>query len=63
LEIEVEYQTETVGRYGLEHNGQNFMLTAKQTDCLARVKCDTPQASETKNEIKQNSCKPNSGCC
>ncbi|MBL0316928.1 MAG: hypothetical protein IPP69_14650 [Flavobacteriales bacterium] len=42
LEIEVEYQTSTVGRYGLDFDGKNFMLTTKETDCLAKDHCGIP---------------------
>lgn len=38
-EIEVEYQGDTIGRYGLEFNGEHFVLTAKQTACLASDAC------------------------
>src|SRR5690606_6968581 len=38
-EIEVEYQGETIGKYGLDYDGKSFLLTTKQTDCLARDKC------------------------
>ena len=31
LEIEVEYQVNTIGKYELDFNGTNFILTAKQT--------------------------------
>src|SRR5476649_2279277 len=33
-EIEVEYQSDTIGKYGVEFNGKNFILTNKQTNCL-----------------------------
>lgn len=36
LEIEVEYQGETIGKYGLDFDGSNFLLTSKRTDCLAK---------------------------
>lgn len=59
LEIEVEYQAETIGKFGLDFNGTNFLLTTKQTDCLAKDNCGIP---EPKTEA-QNSCTPGSGCC
>src|SRR3954471_7544608 len=37
-EIEVEYQTNTIGRYGVEAKGDGFELTAKHTNCLASDK-------------------------
>ncbi len=66
LEIEVEYQAGTIGKFGLDFDGQHFLLTNKQTDCLAKDNCGVPaekpklQLSEVQNE---NSCAPGSGCC
>ncbi|KAB1066581.1 hypothetical protein F6U93_14280 [Tamlana haliotis] len=66
LEIEVEYQDTTIGKYGLDFDGTNFLLTTKQTDCLAKDNCGIP---EEKPKIKfsefntANSCTPGSGCC
>ncbi len=39
LDIEVEYQGETIGKYGLDFDGTNFLLTTKATDCLAKDNC------------------------
>jgi hypothetical protein len=64
-EIEVEYQSETIGKYDLEFNGKNFVLVNKQTACLAEDACGIPQM-ETKTEtisIQQNTCTPGGGCC
>jgi len=68
LEIEVEYQGETIGKYGLDFKGESFLLTNKLTDCLAKDKCGIP-AEKTKvnlsfiNKKEGNSCAPGSGCC
>lgn len=35
LEIEVEYQTNTIGKYNLGFDGKNFILLSKKTACLA----------------------------
>jgi hypothetical protein len=67
-EIEVEYQGDTIGKYGLSFNGNSFQLTNKQTDCRARDKCGIPAE---KQKIKlaglqtsnQSCCTPGSGCC
>jgi hypothetical protein len=65
-EIEVEYQAETIGKYGLAFDGTNFVLTSKQTDCLAKDNCGIPVM---KPKVKladiqsSNSCAPESGCC
>lgn len=67
-EIEVEYQRDTIGKYGLEFNGKNFLLTSKQTNCLASDKCGIPEEklkvnlSEQKN-TNNSGCTPGSGCC
>jgi hypothetical protein len=66
LEIEVEYQAETIGKYDLDFNEKTFVLVSKQTACLASDSCGIPQdklklsLSEVTN---QNSCKPGGGCC
>ncbi|MCH3883866.1 DUF6428 family protein [Tenacibaculum aquimarinum] len=66
LEVEVEYQAETIGKFGLDFDGTNFLLTSKQTDCLAQDACGIP-AEKPKLQFSeipaQNSCAPGSGCC
>ena len=64
LEIEVEYQGDTIGKYDLEFNGENFVLTAKQTACLASDKCGVPsdKLKVSKPQVA-NSCAPGGGCC
>ena len=67
-EIEVEYQDSTIGKYGLEFNGENFVLTSKNTACLASDKCGIPQDKQRNNlsEQQQTStscCAPGGGCC
>ncbi|MGB0981524.1 MAG: DUF6428 family protein, partial [Winogradskyella sp.] len=67
LEIEVEYQSDTIGKYNLDFDGSNFLLTAKQTDCLAKDNCGVPtKKPKVKLSDLQNvasSCNPSSGCC
>ncbi len=66
LEIEVEYQGDTIGKFGLDFDGTNFLLTTKHTDCLAKENCGIPSGkSKTRlSELqKTESCSPNSGCC
>lgn len=66
LEIEVEYQADTIGKFGLDFDGTNFLLTTKQTDCLAKDQCGIP-AEKPKMKLSElqsaNSCAPGSGCC
>ena len=68
LEIEVEYQASTIGKYGLDFDGRTFLLTSKHTDCLAKDSCGTHQAkpkirlSDLQKE-PISCCSPNSTCC
>lgn len=68
LEIEVEYQGTTIGKYGLDFDGKNFLLTTTLTDCLAKDKCGIPYEKTKINmgELQKesvNTCAPGSGCC
>ncbi len=58
-DIEVEYQGETIGKYGLGFDGTNFLLTNTKTDCLAKDKCGVPEPQQQVT----NACTPGSGCC
>jgi len=67
-EVEIEYQTETIGRYDLNFDGKNFILGNKKTNCLAQDKCGIPPEKLKLNlaDIQQTAstgCSPNSGCC
>lgn len=65
LEIEVEYQADTIGKFGLDFDGTNFLLTTKQTDCLAKDQCGIPTDKPKKklSELTPTTCcEPNSGC-
>jgi hypothetical protein len=66
LEIEVEYQNETINKYGLEFNGKDFVFVAKLTNCLAPDKCGIPSSKLKVNlsDIKnQTNCSPGGKCC
>lgn len=60
LEIEVEYQAETIGKYDLNFQNNTFILTNKQTDCLAKDNCGIPQE---KLPVVNTACVPGGGCC
>jgi hypothetical protein len=65
-EIEVEYQSETIGKYALDFDGINFILVSKQTACLAQDACGIPDKQKVSlSEIggNQNTCTPGGGCC
>jgi hypothetical protein len=67
FEIEVEYQAGTIGKFGLDFDGKNFLLTNKMTDCLAADKCipniEKPTINLNDLIVNQNSCTPGGGCC
>jgi hypothetical protein len=66
LEIEVEYQGKTIEKYDVGFDGTTFLLETKQTDCLAKDKCNVPEPKRKVVVEKlqaTNSCAPNSGCC
>jgi hypothetical protein len=65
LEIEVEFQTETIGTYKLDFQGENFVLVPKQTDCLAKSNCGVPEKKLelAGAETEGSCCKPGGGCC
>ena len=67
LEIEVEYQNETISKYDLDFNGKEFVLVAKYTNCLAQDKCGIPADKLKVNladlQIENKSCTPGGKCC
>jgi hypothetical protein len=70
-EVEVEYQADTIGKYGLYFNAATscFELTTKTTNCLAQDKCGIPPEKLKVNlgsltPADSNACcTPGSGCC
>ncbi|KGO90858.1 DUF6428 family protein [Flavobacterium suncheonense] len=64
-EIEVEYQSDTIGKYDLDFDGKNFKLVSKKTACLAKDNCGVPKEKKNLNELQTTGgcCTPNSGCC
>ena len=63
LEIEVEYQNETIGKFDLDFNGNHFILKNKTTACLAEDACGIPTQKQNNNTPQPTTCSPNSGCC
>lgn len=67
LEIEVEYQTETIGKYSLDFNGENFVLKTKHTNCLASDNCGASAEKSTLKLVELGTqeacCSPGGGCC
>ena len=67
LEIEVEYQGDTIGKFGLDFDGTNFLLTNKQTDCLAKDNCGIPEEKPKLQfrelDASEPCCTPDGNCC
>ena len=63
LPIEVEYQQETIGKFGLAFDGTDFVLTPKQTACLAQDACGIPNADFALPQLQTACCTPGGGCC
>ena len=68
-DIEVEYQMkETIGKFNLDFDGSNFLLTSKLSDCLAKDNCGIPteklKVKIGEWKVKETACcTPDSGCC
>ncbi|MBV7267704.1 DUF6428 family protein [Winogradskyella luteola] len=65
-EIEVEYQGNTIQKFGVDFDGKNFLLTTKQTDCLAKDKCGIPvekQKIKLSDLSDEPCCSPDGNCC
>jgi len=66
FEIEVEYQSDTIGKYSLDFDGTDFLLLAKQTACLAEDACGIPAKGKVSLQMLGNNepqCTPGGGCC
>lgn len=63
LDIEVEYQQATIGKFGLASDGHDFLLTAKQTACLAQDACGIPNQFFSLPQLQVAGCAPGGGCC
>ena len=65
-EVEVEYQGNTIQKFGLAFDNNEFQLTTTYTDCLAKDKCNVPVEKLKINLADltaDNCCTPGSGCC
>ncbi|QIX60908.1 hypothetical protein HER32_06830 [Hymenobacter sp. BT18] len=64
LDIEVEYQQQTIGKFGLDFDGTDFVLTLKQTACLAQDACGIPSHQLLSlPQLQGAGCSPGGGCC
>jgi len=66
-EVEVEFQSDTIGKYNLNFDQGDFVLVSTQIDCLAKDKCGIPQQKPkvrlSQLTVTNNQCEPGSGCC
>ena len=68
LEVDVEYQSDTIGKYGMGFDGTNVQLLSKKTACLAQDACgvpaEKPKVRLSDLQASQSSCcTPGGGCC
>ena len=63
LDIEVEYQQATIGKFGLLFDGTDFVLTQKQTACLAQDACGIPDHQFALPQLQMAACTPGGSCC
>jgi hypothetical protein len=62
LELEVEYQVaETIGKFGLDFKDGKFILTPKETTCLANDHCGLP--TDKIKDVINACCGAESNCC
>lgn len=68
LEIDVEYQSETISKYGLHFTGKDFQLVPKHTACLASDACGIPSVKQNRHlseliTANEGKCTPGGACC
>lgn len=66
LEIEVEYQGRTIGKYALDYRAGSFQLVSTATACLAIDACNIPTVSQGIEPLPLAStscCGPSGTCC
>jgi hypothetical protein len=59
-EVVIEYQQETISRFGVEFTEGRFHLVPLQTECLAMDQCAVPGKSA--NQVLEACCEPGA-CC
>ena len=64
IDVEVEYQQSTIGRFKLAFDGPVYQLINTHTTCLAQDKCGISQEKpRVRLTPKGLSCNPESNCC
>jgi Family of unknown function (DUF6428) len=61
-DIEIEYQSDTIGKYHVDFAQGQFLLRQTQTACLAPDQCGVPSLKVIKAKV-ENCCPPGGGCC
>lgn len=68
-DVEVEYQSDTIGKYGLSFEFDRFLLQSTTTACLAQDACGIPADKQKVSLATLGStdasscCTPGGGCC
>lgn len=64
-EVEVEYQGETIQKFGVDYRDGKFLLTSLHTDCLAKETCGIPEGKPRVrlSDLQKSKCDPSTGCC
>lgn len=62
LEVEFEYQLESINRFGISFSEGAFKLEPKQTNCLAQDQCGVKPAKQ-KLQLADLSILPAEACC
>jgi hypothetical protein len=60
-DVVIEYQQDTISRFGLNFEEGHFQLIPLQTECLAQDQCAAPKVSAVKQT--EAYCEPGGGCC
>lgn len=60
LEVEIEYQKDTIGKYNIAFENGIFELVPQFTDCLAKETCGIETVSGT---VNTQCCTPGNRCC
>ncbi len=65
LEVEVEYQGATIGRYELAYKDGAYYLLSTRTACLAQDACGIPEKKmiDLSSLTAKSTCEPGTGCC
>ena len=64
LEVEVEYQSETLSIYSLAYTGTHFKMLPLTTDCLDKEACGiTSKQTTPLIDAAADPCIPGNGCC